>query len=237
MKYETCMLTHNDCFTAPVPLTPTGIVVHSTGCDQKRISAYRWQFDRPGQPGVHGMIGLDDSGALAYEQWLPYTVRCRGCGSGEKGSLNRSHIQFEICETLGDGDWCRETYAAALALCARLCREFGIDPENVVCHSEAHAMGYGSNHGDVMHWWPKYGLSMDQFREELKDEMDYAEFKKHMERWEAERAALPEPEWSKTEGAWAKAEAAGVLDGSRPEAPVKRDELAAVLDRAGLLGR
>ncbi|MGN1002329.1 MAG: N-acetylmuramoyl-L-alanine amidase [Oscillospiraceae bacterium] len=236
MIFRTHYLTKNDCYAAAAPLTPTGIVVHSTGVDQKRIAAYRWQFDRPGQrSAVHGIIGLDEDGALCCEQWLPYSIQCWGCGSGPKGSFNHSHIQFEIAETLDDGAWCRETCAAALELCARLCREYGIDPENVVCHSEAHALGYGSNHGDVMHWWPKHGLSMEQFRKELKERMDYAEFERFMERWEQERAAQPEPDWSKAEGAWERAKKAGVLDGSRPEAPVKRDELAAVLGRMGLL--
>jgi surface antigen len=36
--------------------------------------------------------------------------------------------------------------------------------------------------------------------------------------------------------AWAKAEAAGIMDGKRPNAPVKRDELAIIMDRAKLLG-
>ena len=161
-------LTENDCFRAAQPLTPTGIVVHSTGVDQKRISAYTSQWNRPGvRVCVHGLLGLDDEGRLSYVQTLPYDVRCWGCGSGAKGSYNASHIQFEICETLDDGAWCRETCAAALELCAGLCRAYGIAPENVVCHSEAHAAGYASNHGDVMHWWPRWGLSMAGFRTEL----------------------------------------------------------------------
>ena len=36
-----------------------------------------------------------------------------------------------------------------------------------MCHSEAHALGYASNHGDVMHWWPRWGLGMDGFRTAL----------------------------------------------------------------------
>ena len=38
------------------------------------------------------------------------------------------------------------------------------------------------------------------------------------------------------ENAWAKAKAAGIMDGKRPNAPVKRDELAIIMDRAKLLG-
>lgn len=51
----------------------------------------------------------------------------------------------------------------------------------------------------------------------------------------AYRAGRPEPEWSEKDGAFARAKRAGVMDGKRPEDFVKRDELAAVLDRTGVL--
>ena len=47
-------------------------------------------------------------------------------------------------------------------------------------------------------------------------------------------AALSEPEWSQKQGHWEKATLKGVVDGTEPERPVKRDELAAVLGRLGL---
>ena len=173
MKTTINFLTNNDCFKAARVLKPTGIVVHSTGVDQKRISAYTVPWNRPGvRTCVHGFLGLDDSGTLTFEQNLPFTMRCWGVGSGTRGSYNDSHIQFEICETLNDRTWCRETYAAALDLCEKLCREYNIPSENVVCHSEAYALGYGSNHGDVMHWWPKHGISMKGFRAELKNRLE-----------------------------------------------------------------
>ena len=48
-------------------------------------------------------------------------------------------------------------------------------------------------------------------------------------------AALSEPEWSQREGHWRAATLAGVVDGTEPERAVKRDELATVLGRLGLL--
>jgi len=171
MKYVTQYLTNSDCFRAAKPLTkPAGIVLHSTGVNQKRIAAYTAQWDRPGvRACVHGMLGLDEAGKLCYTRILPYTMACWGCGSGPRGSFNASHIQFEICEDLNDPDWCRITYAAALEVCRQLCREFRISPDAVVCHSEAHGLGFASNHGDVMHWWPWLGLSMEGFRAALSE--------------------------------------------------------------------
>lgn len=67
------------------------------------------------------------------------------------------------------------------------------------------------------------------------EEMTYEDFKTYMERYIAELAAKPEPEWSINEGAWQRATEAGVVNGEAPERPIKRDEMAAVLDRLGLL--
>jgi hypothetical protein len=51
-----------------------------------------------------------------------------------------------------------------------LCKQYGIRPERpyLICHSEGHELGIASNHGDVMHWFPKHGKSMDTFRAAVK---------------------------------------------------------------------
>lgn len=48
-------------------------------------------------------------------------------------------------------------------------------------------------------------------------------------------AAVAEPEWSRKQGHWEKATLKGIVDGQEPERPVKRDELATVLGRLGVL--
>ena len=48
-------------------------------------------------------------------------------------------------------------------------------------------------------------------------------------------AAQPESDWSATEGSFAKAKAAGVMDGTKPRGYVTREQLAAVLARLGML--
>lgn len=47
-------------------------------------------------------------------------------------------------------------------------------------------------------------------------------------------ATLPEPDWSSKEGHWARATAAGLVDGTAPERPMKRDEVVAMLGRKGV---
>ena len=36
----------------------------------------------------------------------------------------------------------------------------GIDVPVILCHQDAYKLGLGSNHGDVYHWFNKYGKSM-----------------------------------------------------------------------------
>ena len=56
-----------------------------------------------------------------------------------------------------------------------------------------------------------------------------------MQKAELLAKTVAEPAWSQQEGHWAKATAEGVVDGTSPERPMKRDEVIAVLGRKGLL--
>lgn len=65
-----------------------------------------------------------------------------------------------------------------------------------------------------------------QVRAIVRDEMDKAE---------KAAAALPPKEWHEKD--WEAAKEAGLMDGTRPRAPLTRDELSTVLVRCGLVGR
>ena len=54
-----------------------------------------------------------------------------------------------------------------------LCKTYNIKPEKpaLICHSEGYALGIASNHADVMHWFPRFGKTMDTFRAEVKKTM------------------------------------------------------------------
>ena len=66
------------------------------------------------------------------------------------------------------------TYANAVQFFAYICKKYGFNPENsnvLMSHREGHAKGIASNHGDPEHIWNKYGLTMDQFRKDVKKAM------------------------------------------------------------------
>jgi hypothetical protein len=74
-------------------------------------------------------------------------------------------------------------------------------------------------------------MDINKLLAEMTGAQAYALYTKAM----AFSAAVAEPEWSKKQGHWEKATLKGVVDGQEPERPVKRDELAAVLGRLGVL--
>lgn len=55
-----------------------------------------------------------------------------------------------------------------MELCAYLCKMYGLNETNIICHSEGYKLGIASNHADVMHWFPPHGKSMDTFRAAVK---------------------------------------------------------------------
>ena len=74
-------------------------------------------------------------------------------------------------------------------------------------------------------------VDINKLLNEMSDEQAY----QLLQKAERHAATLPEPAWSQKEGAWKRAQEAGVMDGTGPERYLKRDELAAVLGRRDLL--
>lgn len=129
--------------------------------------------------GLNAWIGKLADGTVAAVQTMPWNFRPWGCGAGSKGSCNNGWIQFEICEDdLSDANYFNAVYNEAVELTAYLCKMFGLNPNGVVltngvsipvltCHADAHRLGFGDNHGDINHWFPKYGKSMKTVRDDV----------------------------------------------------------------------
>lgn len=199
MKLKTLYLTENACYKSGKRMTPKGIMVHSTGANNPNLKRYvgpddgllgvnqygnHWNTYKPGGRSVcvHAFIGKLKDGSIATYQTLPWDMVGWHSGSGSKGSAknanNNGYIGFEICEdNTNDAAYLKKVYTEAVELVAYLCKKYSLDPLKdgvVICHSEGHARGIASNHGDVMHWWPKHGLSMDTFRKAVAAEMGAA---------------------------------------------------------------
>jgi len=182
MNLRKLILTENACYKAGKKITVKGIMVHSTGANNPWLKRYvgpddgllgknqynnHWNTYHPGgrEVCVHGFIGKLADGTIATYQCLPWNHR--GWHAG--GSANNTHIGFEICEDgLTDASYFKKVYQEAVELCAYLCKEYGLTEKNIICHSEGYRQGVASNHGDVMHWFPKHNKSMDTFRADVK---------------------------------------------------------------------
>ena len=183
MNLRKLIFTENACYKAGRKITVKGIMVHSTGANNPWLKRYvgpddgllgknqynnHWNTYHPGgrEVCVHGFIGKLADGTIATYQCLPWDHR--GWHAG--GSANNTHIGFEICEDgLSDGTYFKKVYQEAVELCAYLCKEYGLTEADIICHSEGYKKGVASNHGDVMHWFPKHGKSMDTFRAAVKE--------------------------------------------------------------------
>ena len=131
------------------------------------------------EAGLNAWVGKLSDGTVATVQTMPWNYRPWGCGTGSKGSCNDGWIQFEICEdNLDDKDYFNKIYEEACELTAYLCKMFNIDPNKTVtvngtniptilCHADSHSLGFGSNHGDINHWFPKFGKSMETVRTDV----------------------------------------------------------------------
>ena len=140
------------------------------------INAYNNDWNRGGvYRCVHAFIGKVQDGSVATVQTLPWNRRGWHSGTGKKGSANNTHISFEICEDgLTDASYFNAVYREAVELTAMLCDKYDLDPLKdgvVICHKEGNQRGIASNHADVLHWFPKHGKSMDDFRADVKKAM------------------------------------------------------------------
>lgn len=202
MNLKKCILTANRCYKKGQKITggkPTGIVVHSTGANNKNLKRYvqplksdanydeviadlgknsygnHWNRSTISKC-VHAFIGVNQNGKVETYQTLPWDFCCWGCGKGKKGSYNynpTARIQFEICEDkLTDQKYFEQVFTEAAELCAYLCKTFNMKPSQICSHAESYKAGYGSNHSDVDHWLKKYGKDMKWFREKVQNIID-----------------------------------------------------------------
>lgn len=182
------MATQNPCYKAGKGITPKGGMLHSVGCPQPDplIFVKNWQSGGA-SVCVHAVVGKD---AIVY-QLLPWNMKGWHCGSGPKGSGNNTLISIEMTEPAsikytGGSAWIETgngantkshvlaTYANAVQFFAYICKKFGFNPEDsdvLMSHHEGNVKGIASNHGDVEHIWNKFGLSMKQFRKDVKTVM------------------------------------------------------------------
>ena len=93
----------------------------------------------------------------------------------------------------------------------------------LICHSEGYSRGVASNHGDVMHWFPKFGKNMDGFRADVSSElkgdedMTQEQFNQMMAEYERTKNPVPDntpADWEAPAVQWARDNGLLAGDGS-----------------------
>lgn len=181
MKIIKSICTKSDCYKKGDTIEVKGIMLHSVGCSQPKAQPFIKNWNKAGANAcVHAIV--EPRGNIY--QLLPWNYR--GWHGG--GSSNNTHIGVEMTEPntikyiggtsweeTGDGTNTKThvlaTYKHAVELFAFLCEQYSLDPlvdGVIVSHSEGCKRGIASNHGDVEHLWKHFGLTMEQFRRDIK---------------------------------------------------------------------
>ena len=185
MNLKQNYLTESGCYKAGKHITVKGLMIHSVGCPQPKADVFMKNWNRAEASAcVHAIVEPDGD----VYQLLPWEHRGWHCGGG----ANNTHIGVEMTEPstiryTGGANWTETgngentknhvlaAYKYAVELFAFLCHQFGLDPMAdgvVISHSEGCRRGVASNHGDVEHLWSKFGLTMAQFRKDIKAAME-----------------------------------------------------------------
>lgn len=254
MIFNQCFLTKNDCYKAGRKLTPSGIMVHSTGANNPNVNRYvpvgdkysSLNWNRSGlQKCVHGFLGKMPDGTVDFVQTLPFTMRGWHSGPNSKAgciAANNTHIGFECCEdNLQNKEYFELVYKKAVEVCAEICREFNLNPLKdgvIISHHEGHLRGVASNHGDIDHWFKIYRMTMDDFRRDVAnimrkgDEfMNKSQFSESMEEYRKSQSELPYSDWAEDEEVAIRIAKTGISDGSRPRDFASREEVFAMMLR------
>ena len=168
-------------------------------------------------------------------------------------------ITIEVANNGGAPDWpvSDKAYAALLDLLTDICRRNGI--KKLLWKGDKSLIGQVDKQNMTVHRWfaakacpgdylyNRHGEIAAEVNRRLEGEekpMDIAKLLSEMtneqayqlmQKAELHAKTLSEPAWSQQEGHWAKAAANGIVDGTSPERPAKRDEMIAILGRLGLL--
>lgn len=168
-------------------------------------------------------------------------------------------ITIEVANNGGAPDWpvSGKAYSALLDLLTDICRRNNI--KELLWKGNKSLIGQVGKQNMTVHRWfaakacpgdylyNRHGEIAAEVNRRLKGEDESVDIAKLisemtnkqayqlMQKAELHAKTIQEPSWSKEEGHWAKATANGIVNGTSPERPMKRDEVIAVLGRKGLL--
>lgn len=185
-------LKNNRCYQKNQKRTPIGIQLHTIGCGQGTAKSVADYWNQSGVDCLTTYICDADVGGRVYKLVDESVYTWADAGFG-----NRNLITFEIAESdfmKYDGNGANYVvtdeekfkmdilrgYDTAVLLCADICKRYRWDPmaklpnglHLISSHNEGRLAGLSSAHVDPDHVWGRLCLSMDTFRQAVKNAMD-----------------------------------------------------------------
>ena len=176
MQIVRAFVTQNPLYQQYTKIQVRKLVLHSVGCPQPSAAVFarQWQTARY---FAHAVLQADGT----VYQTMPWDYLCYHVGAANAYSIGVEMTEPDCIRYIGGAtfvcsDWERAiaqvagTYNTAVALFAKLCTQFGLNPiADIISHAEASAMGIGTDHADPEHLWRQLGrgYTMDGFRRDV----------------------------------------------------------------------
>lgn len=221
----------------PYTRTPRYVVIHNTANDAPAVNEITYMIRRPEEVSFH--FAVDDK---EIRQGLPLDRNAWASSDGT-GPGNMYGIHIEICYSLSGGSRFDKSEENAALLVASLLKDYGLGIDRVKTHWDFDPEKR-CPHRTLDRGWDRFiemiqkhmtPVEPEKPKEEstMTEEDRYQEFVKFMARYEIERNGKAASKWAVD--VWNKALQKKFMDGSRPQAPLTRQEFAIVADRIGLL--
>jgi len=201
-------------------MSPEGIILHYVGNPSTSALANARYFHNVNSKTSVNYI-VDD---VEIVEIIPPNMKSYGTKDGE---YNSRYIQIEMCHPDSTGRIGEKTLENVVWLCAKLMLQFDI--EKVIRH-------YDVTGKRCPRWFVYHSDEWNELKERIKGEfrkMSYEQFCEYMKKYEEEKASEDVSEYAKE--AWEKICDMKVMDESDPKKPLLREQLAAVLDRLGII--
>lgn len=151
---------------------------------------------------------------------------------------NSNSIGIEMCcykDSKGNWYFTEETVVSAIALAAALCKKYKVPIDNVLRHYDVTGKNCPEPYVRAPGLWSDF-ISRTKNKINEVEDLNEAQTRKvvqeEINKYFADRAKLPESNWSKDDGALAEAVAKGITDGKRPRSFLTREEGATMIVRA-----
>jgi len=145
------------------PLTPRGIVIHSTACPGATAQNIRDSFNRPDSAKASAHYAVDWNGAI---RMIPDSEMAWHAGP----TANRQYLSVELCET-DDPVKFDAAWRNLIDLVTYICRRYGWDTGPIWSHRGISQAYHDTDHTDPIGYLASYGKTWDDLLADIESEL------------------------------------------------------------------